>query len=82
MHIPRELENVLGPGIYLQMKGTSFPATHLRPYPAHSQGLVFFRGRQRLWTCTAHCEATSTCGYLNAEQLESKKMANSIPLSS
>lgn len=31
MHIPRELENVLGPGIYLQMKGTNFPATHLSP---------------------------------------------------
>ena len=33
MHIPHGLENVLGPGIYLQMKGTSFPPT---PKDLHS----------------------------------------------
>ena len=45
MHIPHGLENILGPGIYLQMKGTSFPPT---PKDLYSSG------GDRDYTCTAH----------------------------
>lgn len=58
LHIPHGLENVLGPGIYLQMKRTSLPFT---PKDLYSSG------GDRDYTGTAHCGATSTCGCLNAE---------------